>query len=87
MSLSNLTQIIVLNCFRFFKFGMELICKTSMNTLTAVLFPLVGVDERSSDSYIGRDFFFRKSLKTCSGSNLRFHILTFNFKNQVHLFC
>ena len=38
------------------------------------------VDESSSDSYIGRDdffnFFFRKSLKICSGSNLLFRGLT-----------
>ena len=33
---------------------------------------LLTVDERSSDSYVGRDGFFRKSLKTCSGSNLIF---------------
>ena len=38
------------------------------------------VDERSSDSYIGLNyFFFRKSLEVCSGSKLLFRGLTLDF--------
>ena len=43
---------------------------------------LLGADERSSDSYIGRDDFlslFRKSPRISSDSNLVFHGFTFGF--------
>ena len=49
---------------------------------------ILRVDERSSDSVIGLDFFVLFSGKNCSGSNLKFRGSIFDFiLSSVHFFC
>ena len=63
--------------------------KGTYNSLQHKDFSLLRVDERTSDSYMDRDDFFpRKIFITCSGSNVLFSGLTFDFfLSSVNFYC